>query len=252
MAASPQESPFGITLNLKNRDTLDFLRENDYRLYVFRGLKDSTSKVAPLIMLVNEVNSMNISLKIADSGYLGYISLQQLLEGKQIFISRPITPRQGRWMPSRPPNIISNSSIAISSNQKMVIDQWGNLSVKNVAVDNSIQIQNNASQVFTTGMGWTIEDRHIPFCGQPIMGGQTLTLEPLNVFLLVFSNNDDYKEGTYLKTIDNRGMLIKTSVQQVRTITYDIAQGWENNDAPWGKQVPTETSLNEVLINASF
>ncbi len=242
-----------FTINISLSDsTLNALKTNGFNLYVFRSLEDSISTAAPLIMVTISDLAKNIDLKLPDSDYLGYISTQDLVEFKQIFINKPpvSSKKRGRPSTSRPaPIIISNTSIKVSLGELATIDQSGNLNVKNNAPQTNIQIRNASSQTYLTGLGSIIDDKSIPFSAQNIFPDQMLTIIPQSSFLVLFSDNKNYKNGTYLKTIDNRGMLITASTNETRKVTFDITTGWGNNSASWGERIASGTDLEHILIN---
>lgn len=249
---STTESEMSFTINIGLDDmTLQVLKRNDFNLYVFRGIADSSKRVSPLIMSTISDLKKEISLKLQNTEYLAYISTQQLVEYKPIYINKPVVPTTGnRIPPSRiPPSIISNTSATAVLGQLITIDDAGNLTVQETGVHSNIQIRNDSTQSFLTGLGTILGNKTIPFCAQSIFPGTTISIVPKNIFLVVFSDNKNYKNGVYLKTIDNQSMVITTLVNETRHVTYDINDGWKNNNASWGEKTAGGANLNQILTS---
>lgn len=250
MPTTDSEITFTVKVTL-DEHTLSELKSNDFSLYAFRAIDNSSPKAAPLIMFTVSDLKKELILKFNDSEYLGYISTQELIEFQQIFISKPVVPtKRSSTAPTRlPPQFISNTSIKVTIGQLVVIDDSGNLSIKTSTLPNEIQIRNNSSQKFLTGLGTIIADKSIPFSAQHIFSGQTVSIKPKNGFLMVFSNNRKYKNGTYLTSVGNRGMLINALEDGTRSIAYDIDLGWENDHQSWGKNIAGGIELSQTLVN---
>lgn len=225
-------------------DTITFLQNNKFTLCIFRGIYTSHERnFFPLVMSSSTQYMGSNNISISDDNLGGYNSTAIIREGVKITAEVPKSSREA---------MNSSNSTYIAIGQKMIIGEYGNLSLKN-GDGKVIEIENNSSTSYTTGIG-SIErgnrgDLEFQlFCAGQSTKDSILKVLPSSFALLVFTDDSSMQAGVYKKVLPNAGFLIQTAEGKKREVNYSKDDGWSANNEVWGKKIKQESDLASVLI----
>jgi hypothetical protein len=147
---------------------------------------------------------------------------------------------------------VAGSTYEIELKQRMLIEDYGKVSIDTQNTLKNVLIQNDSSTAYTTGICIysNTDEQYYGNCVFNTYGNHNIKVAPVNKAFLMFSSQD-IQNNTVILNSDNPGILIDltTSEDNSRTVSYDINTGWNSNNQLWVKQYPRRTDLRKILVS---
>lgn len=242
---------YSLIINL-SQDTVMELNKGSYTLCCFLACQSPNANLGkPLCWGVTKTFLNSVRISWQDS-LCGYISTSSITENASIYIPQPLTMFQPAAVTSKNAvDAVTASTYQIQLHQRMLIQNYGAISIDQNNSYNTVLIQNNTSTPYSSGIGIldNLDNKYYGICALNLFGNNNIQIAPVNKAFLMFSSKD-VQHNTVISVSESAGMLIdfNGSIDNTRTVSYDINCGWSSNQEVWGVTYPGGTDLKNLLI----
>lgn len=224
-------------------DTVEELNKGNYSLCCFLAYTSpNASQAEPLCWGVTK-NFLNSVLIQWNDTLFAYISTSPITENQVIYI-----PELASSLPDS--KTTAGTITEIKLKQRMVIQNYGVITIDTKNDAENVLIQNNSVNPYSSGICVcdASDDLYYGIAVFSTFGGHNIQIAPDNKAFLMFSSKN-IQNNTVISISENPGILIdfNTSVNNSRTVWYDINTGWSSDDSSWGITYPSGTNLNDLL-----
>lgn len=237
-----------LMINL-SQETVEALNKSNYTLCCFLACKtESASLCTPLCWSVSKDFLQSVLIEWDDK-LCAYLSTSEIEENKEIYIPQPVSAKSKTT--SRKVITITGSSYEIELSERMLIDNYGKVSIDTKNDSNNVLVQNASNRPYSTGICIynSNNNQYYGNCVFDTNSSNNIGVAPVNKAFLMFSS-EDIQNNTVILNSENPGILIDltTSKDNSRTVSYDKNNGWSSDKNTWGKLYPGNTNLKELLI----
>jgi hypothetical protein len=112
----------------------------------------------------------------------------------------------------------------------------------------NISILNGGKRQWICGMSQMISNTLSPFCAFPLFGQNTVQLIPVEQVLLLFKSG---QSGGAVEKMTSSAIVITLTnddLGQVKSIAYDINNGWNAGGAAWAQIITGQVDIAATLI----
>ncbi|WP_202703314.1 hypothetical protein [Flavobacterium sp. UGB4466] len=232
-----------------SQETVEVLNKGNYSLCCFLASRSrNVSQFRPLCWSVtkNFLRSVMIEWEYRLSAYA---STSEIIENQTIYIPQPETDRLMSRSTSR--SSIGGTNYKIELKQRLLIQDFGAMSVDTNNDNSTVLIQNDSGTVYATGICiYSSNDgQYYGSCTFKTFGKQNIEVAPDNKAFLMFSDNNP-QNNTVMLISQSPGILVDFDLMNdSRIVTFDVDKGWSSNEEAWGKQYPAGTNLQTLLIS---
>jgi hypothetical protein len=224
--ASPaMATPYEIDIQMSG-ETVSRLKESGFSLYAFKAVQTSVKGAAPTVWFKSE-DFLETTQVIWQEQYQAYISTSQIIPN-------------GR--------IKANTAVDIDLAETANADKNGVLEVVQNGAPRSISIFNQSNKQWTAGISQMVDGVANPMCALPLYGNMLDVIAPIEKVLLTFATAT-IDTGTVIYRAYSQGVLVDLTSAPLRTVGFDINNGWNYGGANWGKLVPAQEDLLPILID---
>ena len=223
----------GFSINVEiNPLDLFGLKENGYKLYVFKAVKTSCEGAACVGSVFGPEFLLTQTQINCEEEVHAYISDDVVEENKVIY------PRQ---------------RISLKSGNSIQIDSSGHFQATQTGRGHGIHVQSKTNASYTIGLAqkiWTIEKNVAPsilFATSLTGVGKSCTMTTTDKVLLIFST-ENYDSGTPLHKTISTGAFIDMSGFAHRAVSFNLENGWQAHGADWLKVIPAFRNLKDLLL----
>ncbi len=234
---------YSLTINL-DQETVIELNKNRYTLCCL--LSSQSKSGFPLSWLVLNEFLNTIQIQWTDT-LSAYITSSKIIDNTSIYIPQPETLSNFNYS-SNSAKIAATYKIKLA--QRMLIEEYGKISIDNTNATPTVAIENNTSTNYTSGIGiMNSTGQYYGISAESLYGNQNIHLSP-NTSIFVMFTPLEIKVNTVLKIADQKGMLINflNTENNTRAVSYNINTGWDAKNANWASKYPAGTDLQELLI----
>lgn len=237
---------YTLSINL-SQNTVVSLNKGNYTLCCFlSNNSQNASQGEPLCWSITKDFLDSVQIEWNDTMLGAYVSSSPIEKNEIIYIPE-LTPLNSNNNKSATASIDS-----IQIKQRMVIEDYGMISIDTQNNNENILIQNDSTNQYTSGICVynTNDDTNNGTCAFTIYGENNIQVAPVNSAFLMFSSRD-VESNTVISVAENSGILIKFDMQNnSRTVSYDMNTGWSSNNQTWGIGYPQNTDLNSLLFTS--
>ncbi|GEM_PF-4924525 len=241
-----------LTINL-SQETVEKLNQGNFTLCCFLASKsDNALSCYPLCWNTFTKNFLKSILIEWEFDLSAYLSTSPISDNAVIYIPQPqksIPKQSARFTVKKS---VSGSNDKIELNQRMLIEDYGKITIDTNNTSPNVLIQNNSTDSYSTGICVysSDDDQYYGTCAFTLYGGNTISVAPVNKVFVMFSNKN-IQNNTVISLSENQGLLIdfNGSNDNLRTVSYDINLGWSSNNQPWGTKIPARTFLSTILVS---
>jgi hypothetical protein len=232
-----------------SQETVEVLNKGNYSLCCFLASRSrNVSQFRPLCWSVTK-NFLRSVLIEWEYNLSGYISTSEITENQTIYIPQPQSESPASSSTSK--RSIGGTNYKIELKQRLLIQDFGGLSVDTNNDNPTVLIQNESGTEYATGICVhnTNDNRYYGSCTFRIFGRQNIEVTPDNIAFLMFSDNNP-QNNTVMLISESPGILVDFDLMNdSRTVTFDVDQGWSSNDEAWGTKYPAGTNLQTLLVS---
>ncbi|WP_029272012.1 hypothetical protein [Flavobacterium sp. KJJ] len=228
-------------------ETVEVLNKGNYSLCCFLSSKtDNASLFTPLCWSVIKGFLQSVLIEWEDN-LCAYLSTSDIIENQVIYIPQAVSAQNQ----AASKKAQTGSSYKIDLNERMLIENYGKVTIDGNNDLNNVLIQNNSNNPYSTGLCIynTTDEQYYGNCVFNTYGGNTIKVIPVNKAFLMFSSKD-IENNTVILNAENSGILVDLTASEdnSRTVSYDINNGWSSDKQVWGKQYPAGTDLKALLL----
>jgi hypothetical protein len=237
-----------------SQDTVKELNKGEYTLCSFLACQSPNASLGyPLCWGVTKMflNSVLISWQ---NSLCAYVSTSEIQENAKMYIPQPSSVFQSQIRTSKSSlGSVTASSYGIKLGQQMLIEDYGSVSIIKSDVVDTVLIKNDSSNLYSSGIGIldNYDNLYYGICSFNLSGHGNIQIVPVNKVFLMFSSKD-VEHNTVISVSENDGILVDFdgSIDNIRTVTYDINTGWTSGQEIWGEVYPSGTNLKKLLISS--
>lgn len=237
-------SDFSVKITMAAK-TVEKLKKAGFQLYGFKGVKTLSTGGVPLVWFATDKYLVHTTVDWSED-YQAYISTQ--LDPTPYEVIEPCPLNQS--MTERFA-IISCSSESIELSQEMVVDTYGNTTVRPNENDSAISIVNQAANQWTCGISQALLNplTFNPLLALPLYGNNNCVITPLNKVILMFASCSLLKTGAVVTQSWGPGILVDLTGVKSRNVTYDLNNGWSPTDQVWTTIIPVNRDFTSYIFN---
>lgn len=238
---------YSLIINL-SQETVMELNKGNYTLCSFLACQSPNANLGePLCWGVTKTFLNSVRISWQDS-LCGYISTSSIAENAIIYIPQPAAGTSRDAV-----DAVTASTYQIKLRQRMLIQNYGEISIDQINNNNTVLIQNDSTTRYLSGIGVldNLDNKYYGICALNLFGNNNIQIAPVNKAFLMFSSKD-VQHNTVISVSESAGMLIdfSGSIDNTRTVSYDINSGWSSNQESWGVTYPSGTNLGNLLISS--
>ncbi|MBO9585858.1 MAG: hypothetical protein J7574_16965 [Flavobacterium sp.] len=241
-----------LTINL-SQETVEILNQGNFTLCCFIASKsDNALSCSPLCWNTISKNFLKSILIQWEFNLSAYLSTSPISDNAVIYIPQPLSSLSKQSARYTVKKNVSGSNDEIELKQRMLIENFGKITIDTNNASPNVLIQNNSTDSYSTGICVYSSDdsQYYGTCAFSIYNGNTISVSPLNKIFVMFTTKN-IQNNTVISKSENQGLLIdfSGSSDNSRTVSYDIRLGWNSNNQPWGTKIPVGTLLNTILVS---
>lgn len=230
-----------------SQESVEYLNQGNYTLCCFLACKsENAASFVPLCWCT--INFFLRSVLIEwEFDLSAYLSTSEIANNKIIYIPQIESSRSTQ-------KSVAGSNYEIALEQRMLINDYGKVSIDTDNTSETVLIQNNSTTPYATGICIynNNDDQYYGNCVFNTYGKHNIKVAPVNKAFLMFTSKD-IKSNTVVLVSENDGMLVDltniSTQDNSRTVSYDIDTGWSSNGQVWGKIYPRGTDLKSILVS---
>jgi len=218
---------FVIHVNLDD-DTKTKLGGSGQSLRAYKGVKTGVANgLSPVWFMTNDFGDV-VDVKWQEQ-YCGYVNSIDLKPGAVVD---------------------AHSVKPMTLGQLLTTDDFGVATVDNNGQAGDITIHNKGHKEWTCGMGQKVGGVMSPSCSFKLFGtGYTLLMMPYEEVLLVFESGQ-IDTGTLVEeTISSSIVITLTGDARERTVSFNIDNGWDAQQASWATIYTNSIKIADKLIH---
>ncbi len=207
--------------------TSSALQAEGFQLYAFRLVTSSNQSGVPLVWTRLDSYLESISIDYTSTSLTAYISTDTIAVNQAVQIG---------------------ASTAAVTGQTVTVSTGGALSVANTAPAGDIYILNTADTAYTCGLAAEVDTQPVtPFCAFNLYSQTEVTMQPVDAIFVMWATST-YDTAVYMEQSLGPGLLVAFDGATLRSVGYDINQGWQTDGAAWAVSVPPGADLVSTLI----
>jgi hypothetical protein len=239
-----------LTINF-SQETVEALNSGKYNLCCFLACESvNASSFTPLCWGVTTVFLKSVLIEW-EFNLCSYLSTSEIVDNKIIYIA-PLEASTSRSTSKF--KSVAGSTFEVALKQRMLIGDYGKVSVDTQNTLQNVLIQNDSSTAYATGICiYSITDQqYYGNCVFNTYGNNSIKVAPANKAFLMFTNQDIQNNTVILNSV-NPGILIDLNTcegeDNSRTVSFDINTAWNSNNQIWVKTFPTGSNLKSILVS---